>query len=96
MNDRFIRIREQRARLIERAARQRGDLARDIAALSGPIAVADRGLAIIGYIKTHPVIVAAAAALVVVLRPRRSLGWARRGLMLWQTWRWLASRYQTH
>jgi hypothetical protein len=30
--------------------------------------------------------------LLVLLKPRRAFGWMRRGLALWQTWRWLAAR----
>ncbi len=93
MNTRLIRLREQRTRLIERAAHQREEIALGVAAMHGPIAIVDQGLGIARYIKSHPVIIAASAALVIATRPRRSLSWVRRGLMLWQTWRWLATRY---
>ncbi len=92
MNERLLRVREQRARLVERAARQREALAEDVAAFATPIALADRGLAIVRYIRARPGLMAAAAALVVVLRPRRSFAWIRSGFALWQTWRWLHSR----
>ncbi len=93
MNEHLIQIREQRARLIERAARQRDDLALHVGSLSGPIGVVDRGLKAIRYVKDHPVIAAAAAMAVIVLQPRRSAGWVRKGLLTWQTWRWLSARY---
>ena len=88
-----MRIREQRARLVERAARQREALAQGVAALSVPIALADRGMAVARFIKARPALVAAAATLVMVLQPRRSLRWVQRGVALWQTWRWLAVRF---
>ena len=92
MKTSLIEIREKRARLIERAARERDDLGRGIAALSVPIAVVDRGLAVARYLKAHPVIVAAAAALVIALQPRRTISWVQRGVAMWQTWRWLAAQ----
>ena len=87
-----IQIREQRARLVERAARQREQLAQDIGVFSAPIALADRGMAAARFLRAHPEILAAAAALLVLLKPRRAFGWIRRGLALWQTWRWVAAR----
>jgi hypothetical protein len=92
VNSRLIQLRERRARLLERAARQREELAGCVAALGTPIAIADRGIAIVRYIRARPGLVTAAAAIVMVLRPRRSFGWARRGFALWQSWRWLSTR----
>jgi len=93
MNTRLIRLREQRAGLVERAAHQREEIALGLTAMHGPIAIVDQGLDIARYIKSHPVIIAAGAALVIATRPRHSLSWVRRGVMLWQTWRWLTTRY---
>ena len=81
----LIQIREQRARLVERAARQREELAQGIGAFSAPIALADRGMEPRKFR-------AWLAALLVLLKPRRAFGWIRRGLALWQTWRWVAAR----
>jgi hypothetical protein len=92
VNDRLIRIREQRAGLIERAERQRGEIASGVAAFATPIALADRTMALVRYIKARPGLLAAAAAVFMVLRPRRTFSWARRGFALWQSWRWLLAR----
>lgn len=92
MSTSLIQIREQRARLQERAARQREALAQDLAVFCAPIALADRAMAMVRLLRTQPELIAAAAALLMVLKPRRVFGWMRRGFALWQTWRWLAAR----
>ncbi|HSV44292.1 MAG TPA: YqjK family protein [Ramlibacter sp.] len=52
--------------------------------LRRPLALADQAWAGIGWLAAHPQWPAAAAALLVVLRPRKAIGWA---LRLWSGWR---------
>jgi hypothetical protein len=88
---RLAQIRARRERLIARSAAQRDELALLLAPLKGPLAVADRGIAAVQYARAHPGLVAIAAAVFVVLSPRRAFRWARRGFALWRGYRW-ASR----
>jgi hypothetical protein len=87
---RLAQIRARRERLIARSAAQRDELALVLAPLKGPLAVADRGIAAVQYARAHPGLVAIAAAVLVVLSPRRAFRWARRGFVLWRGYRWAA------
>jgi hypothetical protein len=92
VNANLIRIREQRARLIERSAGQRASITEDIAGLATPIAVVDRGLAAVQFVRERPLLLALAGAALVVLQPKRALGRIRTVVTLWQSWRMLRAR----
>jgi hypothetical protein len=91
MNPELRHLAERRRRLVARSATQRSALARDLEALRAPLALADQGLAVLQYIRRHPALIAGAALLLAVLRPRLTGRWLRRGLMLWQVGRTLRS-----
>jgi len=89
MNE-MMQIRLRRARLIERSEAQRRDLSAQLELWQAPLALADRSIAAGRYLRRHPSIVAAAVALLVLLKPGRAFAWARRGFVLWRTWRWVS------
>ena len=67
-----------------RNAELRRQLADDSRVLLAPLAVADRLLGGLRWLRAHPQWLLAAAATLLILRPRRS--W-RLGLRLWSVWR---------
>jgi hypothetical protein len=83
-------IHARRERLLARSAAQRDELALLLAPLKGPLAVADRGIAVAQYARAHPGLVAIAAAIFVVLSPKRAFRWARRAFGVWRGYRWAA------
>jgi len=91
MNPELRHLAERRRRLVARSATQRSALARDLEALRAPLALADQGLAVLQYVRRHPALIAGAALLLAVLRPRLTGRWLRRGWVIWQVGRTLRS-----
>ena len=87
---RLEQINARRERLLARSAAQRDELALLLAPLKGPLAVADRGVAVAQYARAHPGLVAIAAAIFVVVSPKRAFRWARRAFAVWRGYRWTA------
>jgi hypothetical protein len=87
---RLERISARRERLLARSAAQRDELALLLTPLKGPLAVADRGVAVVQYARAHPGLVVIAAAIVVVISPKRAFRWARRAFAVWRGYRWAA------
>jgi hypothetical protein len=87
---RLEQIHARRERLLARSATQRDELALLLAPLKGPLALADRGIAAMQYVRAHPGLVAIAAAIFVVLSPKRAFRWARRAFGVWRGYRWAA------
>ena len=83
-------IRERRAALIERAAAQRERVAAQFAPFRAPLVLVDRSVSAGRAVLAHPEWIVGAAALVLVLRPRRTLAWAQRGFVAWRAWQWAA------
>lgn len=83
-----IHLAEKRGRLLAEIKVQRRSLAEQVEPLVAVLAVADRGLAVVDAAKQRvqqqPAIVAAAVAVLFVLRPRRVWRWSRRAWFLWQ------------
>jgi hypothetical protein len=92
VNQRLAAIEAKRARLIERAARERGDVAQALQSLSGPLGFIDRCIGVVRYVIARPPLIAGAAFLLAVLRPRRAFKWARRAFGMWQSYRWLTRK----
>jgi len=91
MSKNLTELHQQRGQLLERIASQRATLARQALPLQ---AAADTGSRIVAllrdgvqYLKSHPLPVALAVLALVLLKPRRALRWAGRGLFLWRSWR---------
>jgi hypothetical protein len=89
VNRRLAAIELRRAHLLERAARERGDVAQALQAWAQPLAFADRCIESVRFVISRPPLLAGAAFVLALLRPRRAFKWARRGFALWQGYRWL-------
>ena len=91
MNQALLDLAIRRGRLIERIANQRAALSRELQPVCGVLHTADQTIArartITGFLKSHPGLVLAAVALLVALKPRRAWRWAKRGFLVWRTWR---------
>ena len=92
MNERLFAIEARRARLIERAARERGDITYALQSLSGPLGFVDRCLGVVRFVVARPPLIAGVMLVLALLRPRRAFKWAQRAFGLWQSYRWLTSK----
>lgn len=95
---RLLLLAERRARLTARANTERESLAAFVARSDGAVRFASETLAagrrVLEELRSQPLLVAAAVALLVALRPRRALGWALKGWSLWRTFRGAQSWWQ--
>ncbi len=86
----------QRGRLLERIEAQRDALAYEAQPVRAALDASDRVLATlrrgVDYLKNHPGITALGVAVLVALRGRRILRFARRGFFLWKSWRMLREK----
>ena len=89
MNRQLLAIEAKRARLIERAAREREDAGRTLQLWAPPLDFIDRCLGAVRFVIARPPLVATAALVLALLRPRRAIKWARRAFGVWQGYRWL-------
>ena len=92
MNQRLAAIETKHARLIERAARERADVAQTLQSWAQPLGFADRCVEVLRYVISRPPLVAGAMLVFALLRPRRALKWARRAWEIWQGYRWLTRK----
>ena len=88
--NRLSRIRAKRAQLLARAAVQRERISVQLQAWKTPLALVDKSIAAVRYLRRHPQWIVATALLIAIMRPRRSLALARNGLVAWRAWRWIA------
>jgi hypothetical protein len=84
-------IRAKRAQLLARAAVQRERLSVQLQPWETPLALVDKGIAAVRYVRRNPQWIVAAVLLFAVLRPRRAIALARNGLIAWRAWRWVAA-----
>jgi len=106
LSNRLDELMQRRAALIALSDEQRSAVATHIAGLGKPIAIADRGLGWLRYLRSHPLALGALTAAIVVLR-RRGLWnagrhllsrrgdlvkWGQRGLLAWRTWQAVRGR----
>ena len=84
-------IRARRAELLARAAVERERISVQLRTWEAPLALLDRGLAVVRSLRANPQWLIAGALVLAVLRPRRAFAWARNGLIAWRTWRWISS-----
>lgn len=80
----------RRKLLVAQSALHRATLAQGIAPWQPRLALVDRGVAAVRYVRRYPMALAAAGLLVAALRPRIGSLWLQRGLLLWQ----VASRFR--
>jgi hypothetical protein len=92
VNRRLVAIEAKRARLLERAARERADLAQALRLWERPLGFVDRCLEAVRFVVLRPPLLAGAALLLALLRPRSAIKWAQRAFGLWQGYRWLKTK----
>lgn len=95
MNRRMLAIEAKRARLLERAAGERAELARTLQLWERPLDFVDRCLEAVRFVISRPPLVAGAAFVLALLRPRGAIKWAQRAFGLWQGYRWLKHKIPT-
>ena len=88
-HDPMIEIMRRRERLLARCDAQRAELTTLAQRWEGPLKVADRVVAVINYLRGHPLVLGAAVTLLVVVQRRDLWSWVRRGFMLWRAYRTL-------
>lgn len=91
MNQAALRLATRRAALVARARAQRGDLVVQLEGLARPARSLERGARVLNTVRSHPLIVAAVAAVVLLYRPRRTLKWLGRAVTLYSFGRKLFS-----
>ena len=82
----------RRQQLVALAAAQRTILAHDMAPWRARLALADRGVAALQYVRRHPALMLGASLLLAALRPQRTGKWLQRGWLAWQLGRRLRRR----
>lgn len=78
---------QRREALLARSASLRQDLGAGLSSLSTPLAWADQALALVRWLRAHPLVPAGAAAVLALWKPRRAWRWLARGIGLWRVWR---------
>lgn len=84
----------RRKLLVAQSALQRATLTQCIAPWQPRLALLDRGISAVRYVRRYPGALAAAGLLVAALRPYRAAAWLERGWVLWQVGRGLLNRRQ--
>lgn len=85
MNHRLQKLAVRRHLLIAQAASQRQLLAHDSLSMHKPLAMMDKALVALRYIKHHPIYIAGGgAALLSIAKPSGIGKWYRRGWLAWQ------------
>lgn len=84
---RIAQLEARRSVLIARAAEQRVVLAGAAEPWRRPLAIADRGVAMVRFFKRYPAFLAAACVVLLVLKPGPTFRWGRRGYFAWRAWR---------
>jgi hypothetical protein len=87
MSRRAEALRRRQLLLLQRSGELRQQFAQHSQALQGPLAVADQVHAGWRWLRAHPEVPLAAAAVLVVLRPRRAWRLAWRVWTGWRLWR---------
>jgi YqjK-like protein len=85
MNKKLRNLAERRETLVAEAAAQRLLMAQNVETWRKPLAIADRGLAAVSYIKSHPILTAGTSlGLFTVMRSSSASKWFQRGWLVWQ------------
>jgi hypothetical protein len=78
-------IAERREYLVMQIAAQRLLIAQNIEVWREPLALADRGLSVICYIKRHPILAACSSlSIFSMIRNNRAIKWVQNGWMAWK------------
>ena len=86
MTPRLLELATRHGALKARIDAQRLLLARHAAPLENALAVGDKALDGVDWIKHHPAEVGLAVAVVVMTGPKRAWRWTKRGIFVWRGW----------
>jgi len=78
-------LEQRRELLLARIALQRVRVSLELHNLEQPIKMVDRGIAVVHYLKAHPLLVAAGVAAFTVVGRRRIAAWVGRGWVAWRS-----------
>lgn len=87
MNRKMLEVMQRRGELLEKIAAQREQIAVAGMRWKTPLEVADKGLAVVHFMRSNPVLVAALTA-AVVIRRRGTAALLSSGWRLWRLYRW--------
>jgi hypothetical protein len=95
MSERFNQLQSHHASLRAQCAVQREHLGETADDIERRLAGVDRGVKVVRGLMRKPMLIVGAVALIAILGPRRLIGWASRGAVLYSTARRLrgSSRY---
>lgn len=85
--DSLTELARRKERLIARAEQQRIVISASCLQLRKPLGMVDRGIAVVHYLKAHPLLLAAGILAMAAIGRRNLLGWAGRGLFVWRALR---------
>lgn len=86
MNEQMLAVMRRRGELLARIAAQREQVAVTAMRWQGPLALADKGLAAVRFMRSNPVIVAVAVA-VLMIRRRGVTGMLTTGWRMWRLYK---------
>ena len=86
-HDQMFELMRQRERLLARCDAQRAEIAVLVPQWEGPLRIADRVVAVVNYLRHHPVILGVLVAALAIVQRRGWWGWGQRGFVLWRTYR---------
>jgi hypothetical protein len=95
MNGQLAAVMQRRSELLAAIASQRGQMAEIGTQLQTPLTLVDRGIAVVRFLRSNPVLVAGVVA-VLVIRRRGVAGMLSGALRAWRGYRYfaaIASRY---
>lgn len=85
--DKRMELALRRERLVTQAEAQRAQIAAAFRRWEKPAGVLDRGVEAARFLKSHPLLLAAAIGVAAALGRRRLLRWTGRGFVAWRAWR---------
>lgn len=87
----LIELERERGRLLERVAIQRSQLSAQFVPVAQLLQLGDRVAQTVqagrDFVRQHPWAMGTLGALMLLRRPRSLGRWAKRGLLVWRTWR---------
>lgn len=86
----MLAMMQRRGELLARIAAQREQMAETGARWQAPLALADQGLAVMRFLRSHPVLVTGVVALFVIRR-RGVVGLVKGGWRVWKGYRFLTA-----
>lgn len=90
MNEQMLAVMQRRGELLAKIAAQRGQAAQIGARWQAPLALADQGLAVVRFLRSHPALVAGVVALFVIRR-HGVVGLVKGGWRVWKGYRFLTA-----